>query len=284
MKRFPLIGIFVTSLAVFAQGDTGSITGRVLGVDGKPAAGVRVALASEDAEGRITANILIGLTVTDGTGRYRIDNIPPGRYGIVAGAVAAPTFYPGTASVSGASVVRVERGLTMSAQDFPLATTPAPQSASQDAFTPAMQAQAIAQLNHQLALPGQMIPGRVIVEGPLVSTFLPNLKLTFLAIVGPPISTATPGGGTIVTANANAIYVGSTEVKLDGTFRVELKPVSYRINVGRADGKRLEGFKVKSITLGTIDLLRQELKADKPLSGEIIITLQSVPISNPIKL
>ena len=282
MKRFPLIALFVTNLFLFAQGDTGAIMGRVLGMDGRPAAGVRVALASEDAEGRITANILIGLTVTDKNGRYRIDNIPPGRYGIVAGAVAAPTFYPGTASVAGASVVRVERGMTMSAQDFSLATPSAPQPGSQDAFTPAMQAQAIAQITRQLALPGQMIPGRVVVEGPLVSTFLPNLKLTFLAIVGPSTTTSIPGGGSNVTTNA--IYVGSTEVKLDGTFRMELKPVTYRINVGRADGKRLEGFKVKAITLGKIDLLREELPADKPLTGEIIITLQPVPLSNPIKL
>lgn len=268
MKRFSLIALFAANLALFAQGDTGAITGRVIGMDGRPAAGVRVALASPDANGKITSDILTGLTVTDETGRYRIDDIPPGRYGVVAGAVAAPTFYPGTTSISGASVVSVERGITMSGLDFSLATTSIPQPGSQNVLTPAG--------------PPQIVTGKVVVDGPVISTFLPNLKVTFLGTVGPSTTTALPGGSTSISASA--FYIYSTDVKLDGNFRLELKAMAYRITVARADGKRLEGFKVKSITLGKIDLLREELRADKPLTGEIIITLQSVPLSNPIKL
>ena len=268
MKRFPLIAIFVANLALFAQGDTGAITGRVIGMDGRPAAGVRVALASPDANGKITSDILTGLTVTDETGRYRIDDIPPGRYGVVAGAVAAPTFYPGTTSISGASVVSVERGITMSGLDFSIATTSMPQPGSQNVFTPVG--------------PSQVVIGKVVIDGPAISSFLPNLKVTFLGTVGPSTTTALPGGRTSISANA--FYIYSTDVKLDGNFRLELKALTYRITVARADGKRLEGFIVKSMTLGTIDLLKEELKADKPVTGEIIITLQPIPMSGPIKL
>ena len=268
MKTLPLVVLLTVSISLFAQEQTGAITGRVTGMDGRPAAGVRVALASPDANGKITSDILSGLTVTDETGRYRIDDIPPGRYGVVAGAVAAPTFYPGTTSISGASVVSVEPGMTMSGLDFSLATTSLPQPGSQNVFTPAG--------------PSQVVIGKVVVDGPVISTFLPNLKVTFLGTVGPSTTTALPGGTTSISANA--FYIYSTNVKLDGNFRLELKAMPYRITVARADGKRLEGFVVKSITLGTIDLLKEDLKMDKPVTGEIIITLQPVPMSGPIKL
>jgi hypothetical protein len=65
---------------------------------------------------------------------------------------------------------------------------------------------------------------------------------------------------------------------------LELKMLPYRISVGRADGKRLEGFAVKSITLGSTDITKQELNVNGAVSGEIVITLQSVPLSGPIKL
>ena len=272
MKLLPLIIFLIGSLAGFAQSDTGAITGRVLGMNGLPAAGVRVALASPDAIGKITSDVLTGLTVTDETGHYRIENIPPGRYGIVAGAVAAPTFYPGIAIVSGASLLTVQRGSMTAGLDFALVTTSALQPGSQNAYHPSLQTQIIAQLNQQLALPGQVIPGRVVVEGPLISTFLPILKVTFSRMAGSS------------TATAGVVYGVSTDVKLDGNFRLELKPMPYRISVGRADNKPLEGFVVKSITLGTTDLLKEELKADGPITGEIVITLQPVSLSRPIKL
>jgi hypothetical protein len=270
-------------IALLAQTDTGAITGRVLGMDGLPAAGVRVALASPDANGKITSEILTGLTVTDEAGHYRIENIPPGRYGIVAGAVAAPTFYPGIANSSGAKLLTVERGSTTAGLDFALVTSSATRPGSQNTFTPAMQAQAVAQLNQQLALPGQAITGRVVVEGPLVSTFLPNLKVTFSRIVGGSTATGIPGGSTM-SNSGNVLYSVSTNVKLDGSFKMELKLLPYRISVGRADGKRLEGFAVKSITLGSTDITKQELIVNGTVSGDIVITLQPIPMSGPIKL
>jgi hypothetical protein len=273
MKRLPIIALFFVSISLIAQEQTGAITGRVLGMDGQPAAGVRVAIVSQGANGKIEPDILAGITATDETGHYRIENIPPGRYGIVAGAVASPTFYPGTANGSGASVVPVERGSTMFVPDFSLVTPSAPQPGSQNTLTPALQAQAIAQLNRQLALPSQVIVGKVVVDGPIVSAFLPNLKVTFSRMAGP--ATA--------IVNAGVIYSVSTNVKLDGTFWLELKPMPYRISVGRADNKRLEGFVVKSISLGSSDLLSQELNVNGVVSGEIVITLLPIPITGPLK-
>ena len=280
MKRLPLIVLFVANIALFAQADTGAITGRIVGMNGRPAAGVRVALASPDANGKITSDILTGLTVTDETGHYRIENIPPGRYGIIAGAVAAPTFYPGTANSSGANFMTVLRGTTTSGLDFTLATPSVPIPGAQNTFDPPLQAQIIAQLNQQLALPGQVFVGRVVIDGPVISSFLPDLKITFSRMAGSSSATANPAA----LKSASVIYSISTNVKLDGSFRMDLKPMPYRISVARADNKRLEGFVVKSITLGTTDLLKEELKADSPVTGEIVITLQPIPMAGPIKL
>jgi hypothetical protein len=276
MKKLPLIVLFIANLGLLAQGNTGAITGRILGMDGLPAAGVRVAIASPDANGKIASDILAGITTTDESG-------PPGRYGVVAGAVATPTFYPGTSNASVAGLVSVERGSTKAGMDFALATPSAPQPGSQNTVTPAMLAQAIAQLNQQLALPGQVITGRVVVDGPLVSTFLPNLRVTFSRIVGASTATVLPGGGWM-SNRGNVLYSVSTNVKLDGSFKMELKPLPYRISVGRADGKRLDGFAVKSIALGSTDITKQELNVNGAVSGEIVITLQSIPLAGPIKL
>lgn len=283
MKRVKLIAILVASVSLFAQEQAGAISGQILGMDGQPAAGVRVAIVSPDANGKIESDILAGITITDETGHYRIEKVAPGRYGIAAGAVSAPTFYPGTATASGAYLLTVERGSTTTNLDFALVTPTVPMPGSQLTFDPALRAQAIVQLNQQLALPSQAIAGRVVVDGPIVSAFLPNLKLTFSRIIGTTPNVLVPPGGR-AGISSYSIYSISTDVKLDGTFRLELKPQPYRISVGRADNKPLEGFIVKSITLGSTDLLKEELKVNGPVTGEIVITLLPVPVNRPIKL
>lgn len=283
MTRLTVIAILVAGVSLFAQDQTGAIEGRVLGMDGKPAAGVRVAIVSPDANGKIESDILAGITTTDETGHYRIENVPPGRYGIVAGAVSSPTFYPGTANASGARMLTVVRGSTTTGLDFALVTPTVPMPGSQLTFDPSLRAQAIVQLNQQLTLPGQTIQGRVVVEGPLISTFLPILKLTFSRIVGTTPATLIPPFGT-AGVFSYSIYSVSTDVKPDGSFKLELKALPYRISVARADNKALEGFMVKSITLGSTDLMKEELKVSGPVSSEIVITLMPVPINRPLKL
>src|SRR4030095_5702308 len=58
------------------------------------------------------------LTETDSNGRYRLENIPPGRYYIQAGLVDNPNYYPGVAAASGATSIVVTAGATVSGIDF----------------------------------------------------------------------------------------------------------------------------------------------------------------------
>ena len=119
--------LFVAGLLVFQgipvlQNQGGTVTGILRTADGAPAAGVRVsALARPDAIADLkSATSFAGLGETDGAGRYRLEDIPPGRYYIIAGRVDAPTYYPGTVQANEGTVVSIGPGATVSGIDFRL--------------------------------------------------------------------------------------------------------------------------------------------------------------------
>src|SRR5688572_3850776 len=97
--------------AVAAQVPSGTISGQVLSRSGQPASGVRVsAMAVQETSGAGNGTALVSLGMTDDTGRYRLENIPPGRYYVVAGFVDSPTYYPGVSSATGATILNVLSG------------------------------------------------------------------------------------------------------------------------------------------------------------------------------
>jgi TonB family protein len=61
--------------------------------------------------------------MTDSAGRYRLENIPPGRYYVVAGFVDFPTYYPGVSSVSGATALNVLSGTPITGINFTMASS-----------------------------------------------------------------------------------------------------------------------------------------------------------------
>lgn len=113
-----IVAVVVLVLPVFGA-EPGGMTGRLLGVDGRPAAGFQVVLVSADGQPA-------DKTGTDYQGAYSFDQVSPGEYGIgiispegdVSPVLAAPT--PVTA---GEVVVRDIRLLT--AGDSPVLLAPA---------------------------------------------------------------------------------------------------------------------------------------------------------------
>jgi hypothetical protein len=99
---------------------TGTITGRLLNEDGSPAAKVRVSAMSipENRNGGNEAPTLMTLTETESDGRYRLADVPVGRYYIVAGFVDSPTYYPRGTGAAGATAVNVTLNATTPNIDF----------------------------------------------------------------------------------------------------------------------------------------------------------------------
>jgi Spy/CpxP family protein refolding chaperone len=101
----------------------GSVTGVVRMPDGSPAANVRVTATRAEAADAVTA--MASLAQTDATGRYKLENVPPGRYYISAGRVDLPTYFPGTMNIGQGTVVSIASAATVTDIDFIIQNTSA---------------------------------------------------------------------------------------------------------------------------------------------------------------
>ena len=109
--------LLLTQLGTRPQNAT--ISGKLTLIDGRDAAGIRVtAMVVDELSPGNAIPALVGLTQADATGQYRLDNVPPGRYFIMAGLTDSPSFYPGVRSISGARVVTVTSAATVRGIDF----------------------------------------------------------------------------------------------------------------------------------------------------------------------
>src|SRR4030095_14393121 len=112
--RLLLLTIVLIQTPANPTADKGVITGRLLSIDGTPAVAVRVMamVATEPALVEPSGNAVafVSLAETDSTGRYRLENIPPGKYYIAAGLTDLPTYFPGAVTVAAATVISVTSG------------------------------------------------------------------------------------------------------------------------------------------------------------------------------
>jgi hypothetical protein len=104
-----------------ARPQFGVISGQVR-ADGSPVVGTRVAAIPVDEAEALTSeeSILASLAQTDKQGRFRLENVPPGRYFIMAGYLDAPGYFPGVTRRQQARVVVVTAGSTTERIDFSL--------------------------------------------------------------------------------------------------------------------------------------------------------------------
>ncbi|HEX5000620.1 MAG TPA: carboxypeptidase-like regulatory domain-containing protein [Terriglobia bacterium] len=118
--------VLVSALAAASGAQTaarnGTVSGRLLLKNGKPAAGRRiVALTAGDGPADRSFT-LISPAQTDPLGRYRLDELPPGRYYIAAGALETLTYFPGAADPGKATILTVTAGGQLEHVDFRLLT------------------------------------------------------------------------------------------------------------------------------------------------------------------
>jgi len=138
---------------------TGSVTGVVRTTAGAPASGIRVTAMREDSMDD-ALRAMVSLTQTDATGRYRLENIPPGRYYIAAGRVDLPTYYPGTMDMTKGTAVSISSAMPLSDLDFVIQDTSAAVPPARGAFgLRARGTQQIPAPNFTTRGRGQQVPG-----------------------------------------------------------------------------------------------------------------------------
>jgi len=123
-------------LGLLLQGSSsvppGAVSGQLQTIDGVPAVNVRV-VAIPAPKGTISVDdglnyydpyfdLPTDRTLTDNDGNFRLQEIVPGRYFLLAGAAGHGTFYPAAPTMSGAMVIDVQSGVENSNLNFKLTT------------------------------------------------------------------------------------------------------------------------------------------------------------------
>ena len=234
----------------------GTVAGVLRDASGAPAVGVRVSAMArpDEVKDLLAASSFGALAETDSAGRFRLENVPPGRYYIVAGRVDAPTYYPGTVQASEGKIVQITPGLAVEGINFVL------NNGSVGRANP--------DLGGTIAW---VIPIQTRIEGggkiPLfVAGQFPVLRLTRYTGARTDISLNTPS----VTVTEPS-YLNNPASVPDYRVSVENLPDTYVL---------------KSLTMGSTDLRVDTLKLPRGNAGStvtqsIVVTLTVPPLPQP---
>jgi hypothetical protein len=227
---------------ILAQSDTGTITGTLRTESGAPAKGVRLAVvASSAASADRSGTEMLSIAETDPEGRFVLENIPPGKYVITAGRLSAPTFYPGTADVTRATVLSVTKASTTRSIDFTIGA--ASLNLSQQAGN--------GDIYYRMQAPPakRTVPGKVVIEGEAPSAAI----------------------GMVVVAKRFDGQTADAMVRADGSFLLSLPDGQYSVSTLLVP----LGYRVKTAVAGPVNLLSTNpLVISASANASLEITLQ----------
>jgi hypothetical protein len=255
MASWLLLSVLLVQTAI-SRIEGGVVAGTLRQPDGSPAAGVRVAaMNADETAGAGNDSTLVVLAQTDAAGRYRLEDIPPGRYYIVAGRVNALTFYPGGQDVRSGRVLTVSAGATSDGIDFQATAEslrPAAPSRGRGLATLNQSLQQITdslnQLRAQVPMAGVPVTIRVVLDADSKNANLPaNL--------------------TLEVRRSGSVVVRAVQPAGDGRSIVNLPPGESNISV---TGLPL-GYSVKSITSGNRDLLAGPVVVSQSMPEIVIV-------------
>jgi hypothetical protein len=119
MKVFALLALLLLQLRTPATRQEGAvITGRIEVPRGRSVEGLRVFAATAEPASQPGNTTIVAVGNAGKDGQFRLENVPPGRYVIMAGLLEAPTYFPGVSALTEAIAITADPGRTVSGIDF----------------------------------------------------------------------------------------------------------------------------------------------------------------------
>jgi Carboxypeptidase regulatory-like domain len=283
MMNTVLVMLLLLQAATAAR--PGVVMGRLQTREGAPAAAIRITalpappanILPSDGQNYFATTTPASTALTDAQGRYRLTNLAPGRYLIVASAFGYPTFHPGTTSADRATAVTVGADSPADGIDFTVVMPPGGRVSGRIDKPPTAGVPEIAVLSG-LAL-GELLETPVGADGSFSFGHVPkgsNLVSLFPTPPGMPSRGFQVGetdtrvdlvrpttrrvSGRLVAQKGSLprVLLGfSTErsyvtatVSADGTFSAQLQPARHTIELGGLTA----GYSLASARLGTQDV------------------------------
>jgi hypothetical protein len=285
----------ILTLLLAATLQTGAITGQVVDINGRPAAGVRVAAMPVPREGDSGVPTLVGLTVSDSNGRYTLETIEPGTYYITSGKVDSPTYFPGVGTVAAAKSVLVTAGAKISGIDFKtfepptyflkgslvLVTGQPPAPNARMILIGNGSHEAVVKPDATFEFP-RLLPGKYSLRLE-PSTYTPALPVViedksitgFEFVVRPVVSVTVNTGNPNISLWFSDVKQNTVaEIAARQTVTLVIPEGEYRVTARRIPN----GFAVKAITSGTTNLLTDTLKLSRTTpTPDVTLTMEAVP-------
>jgi hypothetical protein len=283
-----MIGMALASL-LWLQGPAAARPGVVIGHlqtrDGAPAAAIRIsALAApppnilpSDGQNYYASTAPASTTLTDSQGRYRLTNLAPGRYFVLASVFGYPTFYPSTTNADGATVITVGADRPVEGIDFTVVLPPGGRISGRVSTPPSAGVREKAVLSGvQL---GELLESPIEADGSFTFGHLPRgsylLSLfpappgmasrafrveetdTRVDLVRPTLRLVT---GRVVVQKGPLPYgwlgflteksYETAHISADGTFRTQLQPARHKVELSGMP----VGYTLASVRLGGQDV------------------------------
>lgn len=238
LLKWTLLTLLVTSPQ--QNPANGSIAGAIQLPGGAAVAGIRVAaMAVTDPPAAPTdTTVFVSTAQADLNGHYRLENVPPGRYYIVAWPTTGLMYYPAGNALSMASIVTVTPGRQLAAFDF----------GGGGAFGGG----------------GVAVPpagGLLVNANPAIAR-----PVTTGRIVAEPGSSL-PAGQVTVTARSGNSF--STTTVQNGVFSLRLSEGDQQITVAGLPA----GSSLKSVKYGNTDVGLGPVKVTSVSQGELVLTI-----------
>jgi Carboxypeptidase regulatory-like domain len=285
----------------------GVVTGQLQTKDGAPAAAIRISalpapppnIRPSDGQNYYATVAPASTALTDKQGRYRLANLAPGRYFIIASVFGYPTFYPATTSADGATVITVGAEAPVDGVNFTVLLPPGGNVSGRVSTPPAANSQEKAilsgvELGELLETPvgadgsftfGHLpkgsyvlsifptppgMPSRVFQVGETdtrVDLVRPTLRTVSGRIVAPPSVVRR----VLLGFSTERSYVTAT-ASADGTFSAQVQPARHRIELGGLP----PGYTLGSARLGAQDVSQGLVVGEKDITG-VDITVAAPP-------